>query len=281
MDELADALLDAWLREDAPFGDLTTRALGIGSRPARLRFSARAEIVVCAVEEAARLFRRCGADVTLRCASGDRLAPGEAALEAEGEAGALHLVWRTAQNLVEHASGIATATARLVAAARAVSPHIAVECTRKSQPGGRALAARAVRAGGGGMHRLGLSESILVFAEHTAFLGGREAVREALAALAQAHPGHKVTAEAHSAEEALWLARAGAHVIQLDKLPPEEVRRVVGEVQALAPAPAVVAAGGIDESNAGAYAATGCAALVTSAPLWARPAEIAVRIEPR
>ena len=61
---------------------------------------------------------------------------------------------------------------RIVDVARAVAPGIPVECTRKAMPGGRALSVRAVRAGGAGMHRLGLSESILIFPEHAALVGG-------------------------------------------------------------------------------------------------------------
>lgn len=66
---------------------------------------------------------------------------------------------------------------------------------------------------------------------------------------------------------------------EVDKLAPDQVREIVGRTHGLAPPPAIVAAGGINEHNAGAYAATGCAALVTSAPYWARPVDIKVTIE--
>jgi molybdenum transport protein len=182
--------------------------------------------------------------------------------------------------LVEQASGVATAARRIVDAARAVAPDIAVECTRKSLPGTRAVAVRAVLAGGASMHRLGLSDTVLIFAEHAAFAGGWPAVCARIGALKRRHPGRAITAEAHTADDALALARASVDVVQVDKFAPDAVRALVEATRSLAPRPAIAAAGGINADNAAAYAATGCAALVTSSPYWARPADIRVTIEP-
>jgi molybdenum transport protein len=221
-----------------------------------------------------------GACVRRLRASGDRVAAGDVLLEAEAPAAVLHLVWRTAQTLIEHASGIADATACIVGVARAAAPDVIVECTRKGAPGTRALAVRAVLAGGGGMHRLGLSDSILIFAEHAAFLGGWAEIAVRIPMLKRAHPGKRIMAEAHTVADALRLAEAGADVVQLDKFATEAVRAVVEKTRDFSSAPTIAAAGGIDARNAGAYAATGCAVLVTSAPLWAPPADIVVGIEP-
>ena len=169
---LSDASLDALLADDAPYGDLTTQALGIGQRPGRIAFAARGDMVLCCAEEAERKLTLSGARPVRRRASGDRLAAGEVFLEAEGPAAALLRAWKVSQTLVEYASGIATATRRIVDAARIVRPDIAVACTRKNFPGTKAVAVKAVLAGGAQMHRLGLSETLLVFPEHRAFLDG-------------------------------------------------------------------------------------------------------------
>jgi len=274
------ALVDAWVAEDAPYGDLTTRALDIGMIAARIRFAPRAPAVVCCVEEVESLLQRNGACVRRLRSSGEWAAAGEVILEAEGEAQALHLVWRTAQTLLEQAAGIATATRRIVEAARGAAPEIAVECTRKAVPGARAWSTRAVLAGGGAMHRLGLSESILVFAEHAALLGGWDGVYAKIPAIRQANPGKKITAEAKTPGEARALAEAGVDIVQVDKFSPSDVAALVEHASRLSPAPLVVATGGIDIGNAAAYAATGCAALVTSAPYWARPIDVQVTIVP-
>jgi molybdenum transport protein len=128
-------------------------------------FRARQPMIVCGVEEAARLIALAGATARVLRPSGHALAGGEPLLEARGSAAALHRGWKAAQVLIEWTSGIATATAAIAAA-----KGLPVACTRKQAPGTKALAVKAVRAGGATLHRLGLSETLLVFPEHRAFL---------------------------------------------------------------------------------------------------------------
>ena len=157
--------LSRLLQDDAPCGDLTTESLAIGAAAGRLDFTARGPMVVCGVEEAARLFTLAGARVHLLAGSGTALGAGEKLLIAEGSAAQLHRAWKTAQTLVEWASGIASSAAAIVAEASGV----AVACTRKNVPGTKAMSVKAVKAGGAVMHRLGLSETLLLFAEHRLF----------------------------------------------------------------------------------------------------------------
>ncbi|MGQ9367598.1 ModD protein [Azospirillum sp. A39] len=278
MHPLPDSRIDALLAEDAPYGDLTTETLGIGARPGRILLAARDAMVLAAAEDAARLFERCGARVVACTASGAALAAGAVFLEAHGPAGGLHRGWKMAQTLVEYASGIATRTRRIVEAARAAAPAVTVACTRKNFPGTKEVAVRAVLAGGATMHRLGLSETLLVFAEHRAFLDAAPAAW--LADLKRRAPEKKVVVEVASVAEALALAAAGADVLQLEKLPPDAVAAVVRETRGLAPRPAVAAAGGVNEANAAAYAAAGCDVLVTSAPYFGRPSDVQVTLAP-
>jgi len=126
-----------------------------------------------------------GARVSAAIASGSDLAAGAPILDATGPAGALHRAWKASQTLVEYASGIATAARRIVEAARAARPDIAIVCTRKNMPSAKALAIKSILAGGAMPHRLGLSETILIFAEHRVFFGGRTAA----AMIAQAQRG--------------------------------------------------------------------------------------------
>lgn len=277
---LAHAEVDRLCAEDVPHGDLTTAALAIGGRRGRMTLAARGEMVVCCVEEAEALLTRHGAAVSRTAASGDWVRGGEPFLEAAASASILHKLWRVAQNLIEHASGIATATRLIVDAATAVSPDIVVECTRKHLPGARGLSARAVTAGGGLMHRLGLSETILIFPQHVAFLPDGTGVAGAIAKVRRQYPSKKVTAEAWSVDEAVMLAEAGAEIIQLDKLSPADVRKVVDRTAQQVPAPIIAAAGGINGKNAAEYAGCGCRILVTSAPYFAPPRDVKVTIKP-
>ena len=271
---LSDAEIDSFLSEDVPFGDLTTRSLRIGAEPGRMIFRARAGMVVSSTEEAARLLERAGASVSAFRPSGSDLAAGEILLEASGPASALLAGWKVAQTLVESASGIASAAKAIVTAARAVAPGISIACTRKTFPGTKSVALKAIMAGGAVAHRLGLSESILLFPEHRAFRPGHS-LGDLIAQLRQTCPERKVVVEVNSLTEAVEAARAKADVVQLEKFTPAALSQVVAEIGGLC---VVAAAGGINAGNAAQYAANGAHVLVTSSPYWAPPSDVAVSI---
>jgi len=275
---LSDAEIDRLLAEDVPCGDLTTQALGIGGRPGRITFAARETMVVCATEEAVRLLTRVSATPRLLTSSGETAEPGRMLLEAEGSAVALLAAWKVAQTLIEWSAGVASAVRDIVLAAQAVSPQVRVACTRKSAPLTRALAARAVLAGGGAMHRLGLSETILLFPEHRVFLGDA-GLAVAVARLRADAPERSIVVEVTNADDALEAAALGADVLQLEKFTPDAVAQLVARLRAAGgPRPRVAAAGGVNVANAAAYAGAGADVLVTSAPYAARPRDVQVSI---
>jgi molybdenum transport protein len=275
-----DAALWRLLAEDAPYGDLTTATLGIGALPGRVSFRARAAMVVSALEHAARLFELCGAQASPAVRSGDAVAPGALLLQATGPAAGLLLAWKTAQTLVEAMSGMAGATGSIVDALAGAGFHLPVACTRKNFPGTRGFAARAVRDGGGIMHRLGLSETLLVFPEHLGFVAAAD--RPALlAAVRRQQPEKRLVVEAGSPADALAMARAGADVLQLERFAPAAVAALRAELQALGPHPQLAPAGGVTLSNAVDYARSGADLLVTSWPYFAPPADVKVRIVPQ
>ncbi len=277
----SDAEIDRLVAEDVPFGDLTTDSLGIGGRAAVMTFAARSPLVAACTEEAARVVLRCGGNLTAGpVASGTFCPPGTPLMAAEGTAAALFAAWKVAQNLIEWASGIATVTRELVDAARAVNPAVSIACTRKTVPGTRRFSAKAIRAGGGVLHRLGLSETILLFPEHQAFFAGEGGIEGALRQLQTAVPERTLVIEVKSPDEALAAAEL-ADVLQLEKFNPEQVAEVVVAVRRRpGGGPVVAAAGGIDRGNVAYYAACGAAVLVTSAPYTARPSEVQVRLGP-
>jgi molybdenum transport protein len=273
---LGDHELHQLLAEDVPYGDLTTDSLGIAAQSGRIRFFARDPMVVCGVEEAVRLFELCGARAEIHATSGSDAPTETLLLEARGRADALHRGWKTAQTLVEWCSGIATSAAAIVAAARLGHPDAMVAGTRKNVPGTRRLAAKAFRAGGAVMHRIGLSESILIFAEHRLFLG-QECTAETVARLHRQCPEKRVVVEVANLEEAL--AWADADVLQLEKFPPPAVAEVVAALAARGSKTLVAAAGGIHARNAEEYVRAGARLLVTTAPHLAQPRDVQVRFE--
>lgn len=276
---LDDDALRTLLNEDAPYGDLTTDGLRLG-RPAQMRFLAREAMTVCGVEEAARLIALCGAHAEVAKVSGVRAEAGELLLAAVGPAPAILLAWKVAQNLVEWSSGIASGAARIVAALREAGFDTPLACTRKMFPGTRKLAVKAVRAGGAVMHRLGLSESLLVFPEHRALLGTRN-VAAAVAALRRAQPEKAVVAEVGTLDEARHLAEAGVSILQLERFSPDMLMECRAHLAAAGLSPRLAPAGGVTLDNAVAYARAGADFLVSSAPYFARPADVKVVIEER
>ncbi len=273
------AELERLLADDVPYGDLTTEALGIGARAGRIRFTARGAMVVAAIEEAGALFDLAEVDVTLHVRSGDAVEPGSLLLDGQGSARGLHRAWKVAQTLVEIWSGVATATRSLVLAARAVRPEIAVACTRKNVPGAKVLAVAAIKAGGATMHRMGLSESILVFPEHRVFCGDRDLATVARDLRTHA-PEKKLVIEVNSAAEGVAAATAGFDVIQAEKFTPDMIAQLADSLATIAPRPLIAAAGGINPDNAAAYVRAGADILVTSWPYTARPADVSVQITP-
>lgn len=270
---LNDSELAQLLADDVPCGDLTTETLGIGTQPARLEFRARMAMTVCAGEEAIRLFELAGAHASLLSRCGAKLKAGDVILEAQGSAASLHRAWKTAQTLIEWASGIATATADMVAAANGVT----IACTRKNVPGTKIMSARAVKAGGAIMHRLGISETILVFPEHRLFL--KETPARTIERLRRAQPEKKIIVEVASLEDAMLWAAAGVDILQLEKITPEALaacRKALTDASPHTAIPLLAAAGGIKQDNVAAYANAGPDILVTSAPYTAPPKDVQV-----
>ena len=266
---LADDALARLFEDDTAYGDLTTETLGIGARTRYFEFRARQAMHVCAVEEAARLCQLAGLHVDTFASSGEALSASQIILTARGNAGQLHRAWKAAQVLVEWANGITGSAAEIVAQAK----NTPVACTRKNVPGTKALSVKAVRVAGATMHRLGLSETLLVFAEHCCFLD--EAPEATVARLHAREPEKRVVVEVSDIESAQRWARAGADVLQLEKFPPEAVDACVESLKLLGSPPAV--AGGVSAANAARYAAAGASLLVTSAPFTAPPRDVAVK----
>jgi molybdenum transport protein len=277
------AELEQLLADDVPYGDLTTDALGIGAADGLMEFKARDRMVLALAEDAAAIIELAGGRVDLHASSGTALDQGSSILTAHGPASALLRSWKVAQTLIEIWSGVATDARAIVEAATAVAPNIAVACTRKNVPGTKRFAVAAVKAGGAVMHRLGLSETVLVFPEHRAFLG-EEMLAESVDRLRRDAPEKKLVIEVNTLQEAVVAASVGFDVIQAEKFTPAEIAALVKRMAIMAAErssyPVIAAAGGINAGNVGAYALAGANIVVTSSPYLARPRDVQVRIGP-
>ncbi|MDO5116755.1 MAG: ModD protein [Synergistaceae bacterium] len=271
---ISDRYVEELIHEDLQHMDLTTMAMGIEELPGRVECFPKRECTLAGVEEAARIFEKCGAKTEIFLKSGRRAAAGEICLAASGTAGQLHGCYKLAQNVMEYSSGIATRTAAMLAAARAVNPKIHVAVTRKHFPGGKALSLKAALAGGASLHRLGLSDSILVFDQHRIFTEDFAALVPRMAA---AFPEKKIEAEADCPEEAMRWLRAGVEMIQCERFSLEELAAFVKEAKPLNPRAVIAAAGGVNAENAAEFAAAGVDILVTSWVYFGKPEDIKMK----
>ena len=220
---------------------------------------------------------RVGLEVEQCARDGQRLAPKTVFLKAFGSAGRIHAVYKTAQNIMEYCSGIATRTADMIAAAQAVNPKCRVVTTRKHFPGTKVLSLYAVQTAGATEHRTGLSESVLVFDQHRTFCG--DDFLQTLAQMRERDPERKIAVEAASFDEALAFAKAGADIIQCEKFSVELFARTASALKEVRPQVLVSAAGGLRADNAADYARAGADFLVTTWPYFGRPYDIKMSIE--
>jgi len=204
--------------------------------------------------------------VRLLVAEGERVQPGQRLLELDGAATALVAGERTALNLAMGLSGVATATASLVA--QLAGTGVGLADTRKTTPGLRLLQKYAVRCGGGLNHRLGLDDAAMLKENHLAWAGGVEA---AVAAVRSGAPWPaRLIVEAETAAEAGAAIEAGADGVLLDEFSPAALAELVPRLRAQAAArgsAVVLEASGVQPEQLAAYAATGIDLISTSAPV--------------
>ncbi len=274
-----EARIDYFIGEDVPYLDLTSEVLGVADQAGEMEYYTREECVLAGTDVVRRIARNLGCEVVAVRSDGDRIAAGESFMTLRGPASALHQVWKVGLNTFDHLSAVATKTRQMVDAAHEANPRCEILTTRKSMPGAKDLLTAAVRAGGAWPHRLGLSETVLVFDHHIAFLGGFDAFVERLPEVKRRCVEKKLFVEAGE-EQARILARTGVDGIQFDKVPVERLASLVEELRAIDPHLTLIAAGGINPGNAAAYAATGVDGLATTAPFSAKPLDMSVRMRP-
>lgn len=271
--------IDQIIEDDVPAGDMTSCLMNFKGERGRITLFARHEMVICCTEEAERIYKKNGLIIKDFVVSGTSLKAGDKIIEAEGDAETIHLVWRSGLVMIEFASGIATRTNNMLKVAQAVNENIQVAGTRKHPPYMKKIALKALLAGGGVPHRTGLSDTILIFREHLLFSGGYENLKQVVDSIKIKQKERKVVVEAHNLSDAKLVAASGAHVIQMDKVSPAEFTICKNECQKINSDILIIAAGGINASNAAEYTKAGADALVTSWIYFGPPADIKAAIE--
>lgn len=255
-EEQLDSIIDRALAEDISSGDITSEALLPPGLQGKAVIRVKAKGVLAGGEVAKRVFLRVDPSLKIEIIikDGARVKPGDTVATISGTVMSILKAERVALNFLQRLSGIATETAQFVA--RAQGLPVTILDTRKTTPGLRLLEKYAVRTGGGQNHRLDLSDGILIKDTHLAALRALGMDLPDIITRAKRNAPHhlKVEIEVSTVEEAVDAAAAGADIIMLDNMSPEEMRRAAS----LAPTGVKLeASGGITLKNIGAAARSG------------------------
>ena len=250
---MLEPLVRAALLEDlGRAGDLTTDAIVPPGARTTTALVARQPGVIAGLDVAILAFRLIAPDIAIEVhrPDGSPVSARDTVATVGGPAAGILTAERVALNFLCHLSGIATATASVVAALAGTATR--VTCTRKTMPGLRALQKSAVRAGGGSNHRFGLDDAVLIKDNHVAIAGD---VRTAIAR-ARAHVGHlvKIEVEVDTLAQLEAALSVGVDAVLLDNMDIATLRQAVTMVAGRA---VTEASGRITPREASDYAATG------------------------
>lgn len=247
-----DAVINTALEEDIHYVDVTTDYLLPDGHTSEAYYIAKAEGVVCGLDIAKRVFELVGGGVTFHAnmKDGDKVQKGDIIATMSGDTKTLLKGERTALNILQHLSGIATATNRCVELVKGTNAKITD--TRKTLPGLRRMQKYAVTVGGGFNHRYNLSEGAMLKDNHIDVYGG---ITPAVTALRQ-KIGHmtKIEVEVRTLEELAEALNVGCEIIMLDNMSCEDMTKAV---EITAGRAMLEASGNVTEENIAQVAATG------------------------
>ena len=250
-DSVSD-LIQTALREDLGTGDITTLSVIEKDREAHGRLIAKEEGVLCGLELISDVYAALDEEVRVvyHAEEGTHVHRGDLVAEVFGPARSLLSGERVALNLVQHLSGIATATAKAASAVEGTKARITD--TRKTTPGMRVLEKYAVRVGGGSNHRFCLADGILIKDNHIVAAGGITAAVQS----ARKNAPHtlKIEVEVETRDQAQEALDAGADIIMLDNMSCPEMKACVDMIAGRA---VVEASGNMGERDLREVAETG------------------------
>lgn len=247
-----DEIILSALNEDMPMGDITTDNIIDPASVSRARFIAKQDGVIACVEVAKRAFQLLDPNVVFftELPDGTKVSKGDIILEFEGNTAAMLKAERTALNIIQRMSGVATRTYGLCSIIADLDTKIVD--TRKTTPGLRYLEKYAVRVGGGQNHRYCLSDGVLIKDNHIKAAGG---ILNAVSRVRKNIPHTiKIEVETENFDMVREALEAGADIIMLDNMSVADMAEAVKIINGKA---LVEASGDMDEEKVRAVAETG------------------------
>ena len=225
-------IIDRALTEDISHGDVTSELLIPPELQGKASILVKARGILAGGEVAKKVFLRVDpslkVDVLIK--DGAKVQPGDMIATISGRVTSILKAERTALNFLQRLSGIASQTAQYVAKISGL--NVIITDTRKTTPGLRLLEKYAVRMGGGKNHRFHLGDGILIKDNHLVALRALGmSLKDIVAKAKQNAPkGLKVEVEVNTTQEAQDAVEAGADIVMLDNMSPEEMRQVVSSI---------------------------------------------------
>lgn len=241
---------ERFLEEDIGAGDITSELL-LNDEEIIGTIFAKEDCILAGLEEISEMFTYYGIMCTRMAGDGEKISAGKDVMQVKGKAKNILKIERTALNLLGHMSGIATEAYMLVEKAKSINPDVRVAVTRKTTPGLRNLDKKAAMLGGADTHRLRLDDHVLIKDNHLAIVGD---VKEAVSRAKRVSFVRKIEVEVESMDDAIAAAEAGADIIMLDNMSPEDAEKAYEEIKSRNPGIIVEISGGINRDNIERYA---------------------------
>lgn len=245
------------IEEDIGFEDITTNSLIAPEISARAEIISRVDGIIAGINVAETIFTDFGLKYSTYKSDGDLIYSGDVIMLIEGNARVLLSIERTVLNLMMRMSGIATLTAEMVKKTRTVNKNIIVAGTRKTTPGIQFFEKSAVKFGGGDPHRFRLDDCVMIKDNHRAIVGD---IEQAIKIVQQnVSFTKKIEVEVESMKDAIIASKAGADIVMLDNMEPQDIEIILKELNNLNLRKNVIieASGGINPDNIVQYAQTG------------------------
>ncbi len=272
--------LDQILMEDVPYFDLTAHLLDIAPNDlATISYSIREPAIISGVQLVNQVFNHLGITSTYRLSDGTQVKKDALIICGQGELSKIYHAWKVCQNILEYASAVATKTRTLVDLVHSENPNISILTTRKQFPLTKKIVIQAILDGGAYPHRLGISETILIFDKHIQMIGGLNVLIDRLPILKKEVIEKKIIVEHNELDSILALCEAGVDGIQVDKLSPDALYELSKIIKKQYPNILLLAAGGINMQNAQAYAKCSIDGIVTTSLYSAPPLDVCVQID--
>ncbi len=247
-----DNIIKTALLEDINYCDVTTDYLIPAEQNGKAEFVSKADGIVCGTEIAVRVFQILDENISFEILKkdGEEVKKGDLILTVKGKTAVLLKGERTALNLIQHMSGISTASNKYAKIVEGTNASIAD--TRKTLPGLRPLQKYAVMTGGAKNHRYNLSDAAMLKDNHIDAAGGITAAITKL----RSKIGHmtKIEVETRNLDELQEALDAKADIIMLDNMSPELMKKAVEITNKRA---VLEASGGITDETLRAVAESG------------------------